>query len=347
VTHASVLPGSFGVAERKETVEAIAALQEPSGCILWAPGDHADPWNHVEAAMALTLGGHTAEAERAYRWLAATQAPDGSWPAYTHADGRVKDPNFDANVGAYVAVGVWQHHRETGDEGFLVELWPVVERAVECVLTLQQPGGEILWARRPDGTAFDYALLTGSSSMHMSIRCALAVAGHLGLERPHWEQALLMLRAAITTREDAFSSRDRWAMDWYYPILGGALRGGAAVRRVGMRWEQFVVPGRGVRCVHDRPWVTAAETCELVMALCAIDAVAHAQALFDWVQALRTPEGLYHDGWVWPEEEPWPERRSSWTAAAVVLAADCLDGLSETAAIFRGDDLPLPPDPLP
>ena len=26
--------------------------------------------------MARTLGGHTAEAERAYRWLAATQAPD-------------------------------------------------------------------------------------------------------------------------------------------------------------------------------------------------------------------------------------------------------------------------------
>ena len=29
-------------------------------------------------------------------------------------------------------------------------------------------------------------------------------------------------------------------------------------------------PGRGVRCVSDQPWVTAAETCELVMALDAI-----------------------------------------------------------------------------
>ena len=39
----------------------------------------------------------------------------------------------------------------------------------------------------------------------------------------------------------------------------------------------FVVDGRGVRCVSDRPWITAAETCELVMALDAIGATTHAR----------------------------------------------------------------------
>ena len=55
----------------RETVEhvlhcdrdSIAALQLPSGMILWFPGGHADPWNHVEAAMALSVGGRVAEAE--------------------------------------------------------------------------------------------------------------------------------------------------------------------------------------------------------------------------------------------------------------------------------------------
>ena len=59
-------------------------------------------------------------------------------------------------------------------------------------------------------------------------------------------------------------------MDWYYPILGGALRGRAADARIDERWGDFVVDGLGIRCVDDRPWVTGAETCELVLALDAL-----------------------------------------------------------------------------
>ena len=35
----------------------------------------------------------------------------------------------------------------------------------------------------------------------------------------------------------------------------------------------------------------------------------------------------------------WPEERSSWTAAAVLLAADALAG-GPALALFAGDDLP-------
>ena len=50
--------------------------------IPWFPGGHADPWNHVEAAMALDLGGRRAEADRAYEWLVDLQRADGSWHQY-------------------------------------------------------------------------------------------------------------------------------------------------------------------------------------------------------------------------------------------------------------------------
>ena len=36
------------------------------------------------------------------------------------------------------------------------------------------------------------------------------------------------------------------------------------------RWDDFVVPGLGIRCVDTNPWVTGAETCELVLALDAV-----------------------------------------------------------------------------
>lgn len=42
-------------------------------------------------------------------------------------------------------------------------------------------------------------------------------------------------------------------MDWYYPILGSALRGPAADARIKQRWDDFVVDGLGIRCVGDRP----------------------------------------------------------------------------------------------
>ena len=67
------VPGVVSAAELARTVDAIAEWQLPSGMIPWFPGGHADPWNHVEAAMALDLAGHRSKAERAYEWLARMQ----------------------------------------------------------------------------------------------------------------------------------------------------------------------------------------------------------------------------------------------------------------------------------
>ena len=155
--------GILSAAEVSATVDAIAEWQLPNGMIPWFPGGHADPWNHVEAAMALDLGGRRAEAERAYQWLVDVQRPDGSWHQYYLAD-RVEQDKLDANVIAYVAAGVWHHWLLHEDRGFLEAMWPVVEKAIEFVLDLQTPRGEILWARHADGTPWSFALLTGSSS---------------------------------------------------------------------------------------------------------------------------------------------------------------------------------------
>ena len=64
------------------------------------------------------------------------------------------------------------------------------------------------------------------------------------------------LAHAVAFCPEAFEPKDRWAMDWYYPVLSGALVGAAARARMAERWAQFVMDGRGVRCVSDRPWVT-------------------------------------------------------------------------------------------
>ena len=43
-------------------IDAVAGLiadtQQNNGEIPWSPGDKTDPWDHVEAAMGLCIGGH-------------------------------------------------------------------------------------------------------------------------------------------------------------------------------------------------------------------------------------------------------------------------------------------------
>ena len=67
--------------------------------------------------------------------------------------------------------------------------------ATDFVLALQQPRGEIVWARHADSTPFTFALLTGSSSICHSLRCSIAIARELGHERPNWELAAARLFA--------------------------------------------------------------------------------------------------------------------------------------------------------
>jgi len=334
--------GLASAAQVQETVDAIAEWQLPSGMVPWFPGGHADPWNHVEAAMALALGGRVAEAERAYQWLADLQRPDGSWHQY-YLDGSVEQDKLDANVIAYVAAGAWHHWLLTRDRGFAEALWPVVDAAMGFVLDLQTERGEILWARHADGTPWSFALLTGSSSICHSLRCAAALAAELGHERPAWMAAARRLAQVIRTEPDAFAPKHRWAMDWYYPVLGGAVLGDAGRERLAHRQAAFVMDGRGVRCVSDRPWVTVAETCECAMAYLAVGDRETATTLFRWAQQFREPGGRYWTGTVYPEEVHFPGgEQSTYTAATVVLAADALGGCSPASALFVDHDALLP-----
>jgi hypothetical protein len=322
-----------------ETAEAIAARQRPDGRLPWHTDQHTDPWNHVEGAMGLLLGGQRAPAERAYEWLVHNQRPDGSWPQSYAWDGTVEDPSADTNMCAYIAAGVWQHFLLVHDQGFIEAMWPFVEKAIDYVLDHQAPGGEIAWmhhSHRVDRRA----LLAACSSIYMSTRCAVAVAEEIGEERPDWEVSIGLLAHAIRNRPDAFWPKPRWSMDWYYPVLAGVVHGDDATERLESRWETFVVPGRGCRCVADKPWVTAAETCELVLALDAAGDSAAAWRLFEDVQFLRQPDGAYQEGWVFPEDVFWPGRTPPWTSGAILLAADALDRRSPAWNMFRGDDLP-------
>ena len=331
------LPGVLTADQLEQTVASIAAAQHDSGALPW-PDGHADPWDHVECAMALVLGGRLDEARAAYAWMRRTQEPDGVWRMKYEGES-VLDASVDTNQVAYVAVGVWQWWQVTGDRSLVDAMWPHVRRALNFVIDFQAPGGQLHWSRSPEGRADADALLTGSASAYQALRCGIALAELVGEPQPEWELAAGLLQHAVAQHPEVFLDKTRFSMDWYYPVLGGALRGPAAAERLDDRWTEFVVDGVGCRCVADRPWVTGAETAELCLTLAAIGERERGTALLRQVQHLREQDGSYWTGLVFDEGVRWPVERSSWTAAAVVLAADALAG-GPTLALFDGADLP-------
>jgi hypothetical protein len=344
-----ILPSVTGVlseADIRTTAAAIAAVQERSGAIPWSPGEHVDIWNHVEAAMALLVGGEVEAAERALDWVPTMQRPDGSWPMKI-VNGEVEDERGETNCSAYLAVGLWHHWLLQQDRSFLQRHWDSVRRGLNWVVSLQVPFGGIQWT-----PVNEFCLLTASSSVYQSLRAGIALAELLGDPQPEWELAAGRLGHAVRRHRDQFADKSRFSMDWYYPVLGGAVRGRDGSELLAPRWSDFVTPGYGVRCVDDTPWVTGAETCELAMALDALDDHARALTVYADMQHLRHESGAYWTGVVYGDAEKgdvfWPVEQTTYTAAAVILATDALGSTFGTATpgagIMRGDSLPAVPE---
>lgn len=323
----------------RPTVEFILDTQENSGEIPWFPGGHSDPWDHVEAAMGLSIGGEYAAAVGAYRWLAATQLSDGSWWAGYRGIEIDNGERRESNFVAYVATGVWHHFLITRDRDFLEEMWPVVNKAIGFVLSLQTEHGDIHWAVSADGEAREDALLTGCSSIYKSLECAHNIAVTLGHDHRRWLRARQRLGEAIRHKPERFDrtweSKARYSMDWFYPVLSGALSPRESRARLAARWPEFVEEGLGCRCVADEPWVTVAESCELVMALLAAGDHARAVQLYSWLHQWRLDDGSYWTGYQFAMDIMWPDEKPTWTAGAILLAADALTDYTPACKLFR------------
>ena len=110
----------------RPTVEFILATQRDSGEIPWFEGGYTDPWDHVESAMGLSIGGEHEAARHAYQWLAGKQLADGSWWASYRGEEVDNLERRESNFVAYIATGVWHHYLVCADEDFLRAMWPMV-----------------------------------------------------------------------------------------------------------------------------------------------------------------------------------------------------------------------------
>lgn len=316
-------------------LDFIVGLQRPSGDIPWHIDGKTDPWDLVETIMGLNIGQKFNASYNAFIWLANMQNPDGSWFS-SYIDGVPEDRTCESHMAAYIAVGLFHTWLMNKDARLLKQMWPVMEKAMDYAVSLQTSGGEIYWAKSPEGRVDPMSLLAGSSSIYMSLKCAISIAILLGRQKKHWENAFLKLGHSIRKNRHIYNvSKSRFSMYWFYPVLSGALTGKKAVHRIDKYWHKYVIEGQGARCVSDEPWVAIAETAELVLALNGMGRHEKAGIVFSWIQDRMYDDKTCWCGYTYPDMVIWPEEKITWTNAVMLMAADAVYNLSPASKLFH------------
>ena len=220
--------------------------------------------------MALDVGGRFAEAERAYEWLRAMQHADGSWHAYYLGDD---------GEGAHARHQRHLLRRERRVAPLPRDRRHRLPRASCSPSSSARSTSRSTTSTRPARSSGTPTRSASTARARCSPARRASTRRCAARSRPPSASAASAptgscrsARSPSRSRTGPSASSTRNAGRWTGTTRSSAAccaatRPKRASRRSGTRSSS---PGRGVRCVSDQPWITAAETCELVMALDAI-----------------------------------------------------------------------------
>jgi hypothetical protein len=322
----------------RNSIDYILSVQNTDGSIPWELEEKLDPWDHIEAAMGLSIAGKKEESEKAFLWLKDNQLTDGSW--YAEYLKSIPTTNRrETNFSAYIATGLWHYYLIFEDKDFIEHMLPTLTKAIDFVLSMQTEGGDIYWASEEGKEILDDSLITGSSSIYKSLECAAAIFNTF--DKPVESILMAMNKLKISINENPqrydrnWESKSRYSMDWYYPVLCGVYDKEKSIKQINSKWSEFIVEGMGCKCVKEEPWVTVAESSELVTALVKIGLYIEAETLLNSLHQWRDEkDGLYWTGYVYADKKFWPVEKPTWTAGAVLLAADALYKFTSGSELF-------------
>ena len=94
-------------------------------------------------------------------------------------------------------------------------------------------------------------------------------------------------------------------MDAYYPYLAGINLDSSKLLDL---LSDFYVPGMGIKCVKEEPWVTFAESSEAIISLIRVGEIKFARKIMSEIENFKNEDGIFPTGYQYSEKIFWPDK---------------------------------------
>lgn len=286
-----------------------------------------NPWNHIECCLALLLSGKTFAAKKGLSFLISQQHASGGWSTKIGDSNHSTPQFFECHHASYIFVLIYLDlsiNQTTQLENSYENMFLA---ALDFVLTLQNSCGLFYWGKDTTSKIAKLYLKTANCNVYLGLCAALnclerPAFQHLSMHIQTLKNAINNFKLAYINHQNLFdASKARYSMDSFYPILSGLSEQTESKKLLAKLFDNFIVEPLGCLCVSDEPWITFAETAELMIALSMLNKTPLAKQVLDWVLAHQdSSDGLFWMGYQYKQKVYWPKEKPSWTAAALILA---------------------------
>ena len=285
--------------------------QSSSGAIFWDEKGKCDPWDHCECLIALAIYEEWEHFWRGVNWFFTNLNEDG----LIYAEFQNEKPSklhYESHHAPYIIIPLIQASLIDQEQDYKKiltnEQLLKLENIFEVLDDFKDEDGYFYWAKDSNGYS-DNSLITASMSIFLSL---------VGKDKSFPKFNTEMWQEKFN-RDGV--DRSRFSMDFYYPFLAGIKNNKKEFLDL---LDNYYVKGLGVKCVAEEPWVTIAESSECVISALIHDNENIAKQIFNDIQQFQNKDGIFPTGYQYDMEIFWPEENSTWTNAAVIIAAHAL-----------------------
>ena len=293
--------------------------QKEDGEILWDDKGKWDFWDHCECLIALSIYEEWDAFNKGLDFCLNKINQEGLVKSQ-YKNGVITQDYFEAHHAPYIYLPLLQKYYIDNDLNYLSSYRSEIHQIYKGTLKFKDAEGFYHWALDKNGLADD-TLITSSCSLELSRRAYNMICVLINNEEFIDQEEIISPTKLKSNKFDRGGiSRARFSMDSYYPILCNC----GTEQDVDKLLNKFYVKGLGIKCVEEEPWVTFAESSECIMALHKIGLSKQAKKIFNEVLKHKNSEGYFPTGYQYDLDVYWPEEDSTWTNAAIIMAADCL-----------------------
>lgn len=302
--------------------------QNNNGAINWDQRGKCDPWDHCECLIALAIYEEWDPFIRGVNWFFDNLNSDGLIPSEFKNDEITKD-YYESHHAPYIFLPLYQKFLIDNDIDYIKQYKKQIQTIYKTTLAFADSQGFLFWAKDEKGFS-DNSLVTASCSVHISLKIFEKIADIIGLDYSH-DEILLNEEKINSKRFDRDGiSRKRFSMDNYYPFLCGI----GNDEKIDNALGDFYKAGLGIKCVIEEPWVTFAESSEFIISMVKMKKNEDAKKILKEIMKFQDNRGIFPTGYQYKLDILWPDEFSTWTNAAVIIAADCVFGISKYKNVF-------------